>query len=40
MMLVNYIGSFALVVLGIYCMVVKHNMIKTIIGMAKEHLEE
>ena len=33
MMLVNYIGSFALVVLGIYCMVVKHNMIKTIIGM-------
>lgn len=33
MMVVNYIGSFALIVLGIYCMVAKRNLIKVIIGM-------
>ena len=33
MMVVNYIGSFALIVLGIYCMVAKKNLIKVIIGM-------
>ncbi|MCD7946060.1 MAG: NADH-quinone oxidoreductase subunit K [Clostridiales bacterium] len=33
MMIVNYIGAFALIVLGIYCMVVKHNLIKTVIGI-------
>lgn len=33
MMIVNYIGSFALIVLGLYCMVAKHNLIKVIIGM-------
>lgn len=29
----NYIVSFALVVLGIYCMVAKHDLIKICIGM-------
>ena len=33
MMAVNYIGSFALIVLGLYCMVAKHNLIKIIVGM-------
>ena len=33
MMAVNYIGSFALIALGLYCMVAKHNLIKVIIGM-------
>lgn len=33
MMTVNYIGSFALVALGFYCMVAKHNLFKTVIGM-------
>ena len=28
MMVVNFIGSFALIVLGLYCMVAKHNLIK------------
>ena len=32
MMLVNYIGSFALIALGLYCMVAKHNLIKVIVG--------
>lgn len=30
----NYIASFALVVLGIYCMVVKHDLVKICIGMS------
>lgn len=29
----NYIASFALVVLGIYCMVTRHDLIKICIGM-------
>lgn len=29
----NYIVSFALIVLGIYCIVAKRNLIKTCIGM-------
>lgn len=33
MMIVNYIGCFALIVLGIYCMVTKKNLVKVIIGM-------
>lgn len=33
MMIVNFTGAFALIVLGIYCMVAKHNLIKVIIGM-------
>lgn len=33
MMQVNYIGAFCLVVLGMYCMIAKRNMIKTCIGM-------
>ncbi len=33
MMVINYIGCFALIVLGLYCMVVKHNLIKIMMGM-------
>lgn len=33
MMIVNFTGCFALIVLGLYCMVAKHNLIKVIIGM-------
>ena len=33
MMTFNYIGSFVLIALGLYCMVAKHNLIKIIIGM-------
>ncbi|MBQ3089986.1 MAG: NADH-quinone oxidoreductase subunit K [Oscillospiraceae bacterium] len=33
MMVVNYVGAFALIVLGIYCMVAKRNLIKVVIGM-------
>ncbi|MCD7821294.1 MAG: NADH-quinone oxidoreductase subunit K [Clostridiales bacterium] len=33
MMVMNYIGCFVLIVLGLYCMVVKHNLIKIMMGM-------
>ena len=29
----NYMASFFLIVLGIYCIVVKYNLVKTVIGM-------
>lgn len=34
MMQINYIGAFCLIVLGMYCMIAKKNMMKTCIGMA------
>lgn len=33
MIIANYIGSFLLIGLGIYCMVAKKNLIKVCIGM-------
>lgn len=33
MMQINYIGSFCLIVLGMYCMVAKKDMIRTCVGM-------
>ena len=32
MILFNYIASFVLITLGLYCIVVKYNLIKTVIG--------
>ena len=34
MMLANYIGAVALVVIGFYAMIAKHDIIKIVIGMA------
>ncbi len=34
MMIVNYVGCFALIALGVYCMVTKHDLIKVVIGMS------
>ena len=34
MILFNYIASFFLIVLGLYCIVVKYNLIKTVIGLS------
>ena len=34
MILLNYIASFFLIVLGMYCIVVKYNLIKTVIGLS------
>jgi len=34
MILTNYIASFFLIVLGLYAIVVKHNLVKTVIGMS------
>ena len=33
MMQINYIGSFCLIVLGMYCMIAKKDMMRTCIGM-------
>lgn len=33
MIVVNYIGSFILIALGIYCMVAKKNLLKICLGM-------
>ena len=33
MMQINYIGCFCLIVLGMYCMVAKKDMMRTVIGM-------
>ena len=30
----NYIASFFLIVLGLYCIVVKYNLVKTVIGLS------
>ena len=34
MILYNYIASFFLIVLGLYCVVVKYNLVKTVIGLS------
>ena len=34
MIVFNYIASFLLIVLGLYCIVCKYNLIKTVIGLS------
>ena len=34
MILLNYIASFFLIVLGLYCIVAKYNILKTVIGLS------
>ena len=34
MILLNYIASFFLIALGLYCIVVKYNLVKTVIGLS------
>ena len=34
MITLNYIASFFLIVLGLYCIVVKFNLVKTVIGLS------
>ena len=34
MIVFNYIASFFLIVLGFYCIVVKYNLVKTVIGLS------
>ena len=34
MILMNYIASFFLIGLGLYCIVVKYNLVKTVIGLS------
>ena len=34
MILFNYIASFFLIVLGLYCIVVEYNLIQTVIGLS------
>ena len=34
MILLNYIASFFLLGLGMYCIVVKYNLVKTVIGLS------
>ena len=34
MILMNYLASFFLIVLGLYCIVVKYNLVKTVIGLS------
>ena len=34
MILLNYLASFFLIVLGMYCIVVKYDLIKTVIGLS------
>ena len=34
MVTMNYIGAFFMIVLGFYCIITKHNMVKTVIGMS------
>ena len=34
MITLNYIASFFLIVLGLYCIVVKYNLVKTVIGLS------
>ncbi len=34
MITLNYIASFFLIALGLYCIVVKYNLIKTVIGLS------
>ncbi len=34
MLMVNYLGCFALIALGFYCMITRHDLIKVVIGMS------
>ena len=34
MITLNYIASFFLIVLGLYCIVMKYNLVKTVIGLS------
>ena len=34
MITLNYIASFFLIVLGLYCIVVKYNLVKTVVGLS------
>ena len=34
MILINYIASFFLLTLGMYCIVTKYNLVKTVIGLS------
>ena len=34
MIILNYIASFFLIVLGLYCIVMKYNLVKTVIGLS------
>lgn len=34
MILINYAASFFLIALGLYCIVVKYNLVKTVIGLS------
>ena len=34
MITLNYIASFFLIVLGLYCIVAKYNLVKTVIGLS------
>ena len=34
MILMNYIAAFFLIALGLYCIVVKYNLVKTVIGLS------
>lgn len=34
MILYNYIASFFLIVLGLYCIVAKYNLVKTVVGLS------
>ena len=34
MILMNYIASFFLITLGLYCIIAKYNLVKTVIGLS------
>ncbi|MCR5089443.1 MAG: sodium:proton antiporter [Oscillospiraceae bacterium] len=34
MILINYVASFFLIALGLYCIVTKYNLVKTVIGLS------
>ena len=34
MILINYLASFFLITLGLYCIVTKHDLLKSVIGLS------
>ena len=34
MILINYMASFFLITLGLYCIVAKHDLLKSVIGLS------
>ena len=34
MILINYLASFFLIVLGLYCIVTKYDLLKSVIGLS------